>query len=121
MWATDGQRLDDYGVAGQLLHTPGHTPGSLSLLLDSGEALVGDLLMGGFLGGHLLPQRPGFHYFAQELAQGLHSLDQVLAMRPKQLFVGHGGPLEAAQVGQWRTKMAPIHQKKETQWTPSFN
>lgn len=33
----DGQRLDAYGVAGRILHTPGHTPGSISVLLDAGH------------------------------------------------------------------------------------
>ncbi len=31
------------GIAGELLHTPGHSPDSISLLLDSGEAFTGDL------------------------------------------------------------------------------
>jgi hydroxyacylglutathione hydrolase len=46
-------RLDEYGVAGQVIHTPGHTPGAISVLLDSGEACVGDLVMGDLV--HLLP------------------------------------------------------------------
>jgi glyoxylase-like metal-dependent hydrolase (beta-lactamase superfamily II) len=36
--------LTGFGVAGRVLHTPGHTAGSLSLLLDSGDAFVGDLV-----------------------------------------------------------------------------
>ena len=39
----DELSLDAFGVKGRAIHTPGHTPGSLSLLLDSGEAFVGDL------------------------------------------------------------------------------
>jgi glyoxylase-like metal-dependent hydrolase (beta-lactamase superfamily II) len=39
----DELSLADYGVKGRALHTPGHTDGSLSLLLDNGEAFVGDL------------------------------------------------------------------------------
>jgi glyoxylase-like metal-dependent hydrolase (beta-lactamase superfamily II) len=35
--------LAEYGVRGRAIHTPGHTAGSLSLLLDTGEAFVGDL------------------------------------------------------------------------------
>ena len=31
------------GIHGQLVHTPGHSPDSVSLLLDSGEAFTGDL------------------------------------------------------------------------------
>jgi hydroxyacylglutathione hydrolase len=35
--------LLEFGVDGRIVHTPGHTSGSISLLLDSGEAFVGDL------------------------------------------------------------------------------
>jgi glyoxylase-like metal-dependent hydrolase (beta-lactamase superfamily II) len=39
----DEMRLDAFGVKGRAIHTPGHTSGSLTLLLDTGEAFVGDL------------------------------------------------------------------------------
>jgi glyoxylase-like metal-dependent hydrolase (beta-lactamase superfamily II) len=37
--------LSDYGVSGRVFHTPGHTEGSSSVLLESGEVFVGDLAM----------------------------------------------------------------------------
>lgn len=36
-------RLAAIGIAGEILHTPGHSPDSVSLLLDSGEVFTGDL------------------------------------------------------------------------------
>lgn len=39
----DELSLADYGVKGRAIHTPGHTEGSISLLLDTGEAFIGDL------------------------------------------------------------------------------
>ena len=42
-----GLRLDPWGVEGEIIHTPGHSSGSMSLVLNSGEALVGDLAMNG--------------------------------------------------------------------------
>jgi len=44
----DGLSLEEYGIHGRVIPTPGHTWGSVSLLLDSGEAFVGDL--GGMAG-----------------------------------------------------------------------
>lgn len=41
--ATDDS-LRNFGIAATLLHTPGHTRGSLSVLLDDGVAIVGDLV-----------------------------------------------------------------------------
>jgi len=33
------------GLNAKILHTPGHTPGSISIVLDDGRAVIGDLLM----------------------------------------------------------------------------
>lgn len=35
--------LREMGISGEVLSTPGHSPDSVSLLLDSGDALIGDL------------------------------------------------------------------------------
>ncbi|HMQ29241.1 MAG TPA: MBL fold metallo-hydrolase [Chloroflexaceae bacterium] len=96
----EGLDLTAYGVRGRLLHTPGHTPGSVSLLLEGGQALAGDLLMGGHLGGALAGRRPRYHYFAASMEQVRASLGRLLAAGATRLFVGHGGPLEAAEVRQ---------------------
>lgn len=100
--AADGMRLDDFGVAGTVLHTPGHTAGSIALILDSGDAIVGDTLMGGYAGGAVFPARPNYHYFADDLPAAMESLDKVLAATRGTLFVGHGGPLRHEDVARWR-------------------
>ncbi|MFM7206109.1 MAG: MBL fold metallo-hydrolase [Planctomycetaceae bacterium] len=56
--AAEGTRLDACGVAGTVLHTPGHTAGSIALSLDSGDAIAGDTLMGGCAGGPSSPRVP---------------------------------------------------------------
>jgi len=100
--ASEGLRLDAFGVAATILHTPGHTPGSVSVLLDGGDAIVGDMLMGGYAGGTLWPSRPNFHYFADNLSLAMESLDRVLRASCGRLFVGHGGPVAHAAVVRWR-------------------
>ena len=40
--------LESFQINGKILPTPGHTDGSMSLVLDSGEAFVGDTAMSGF-------------------------------------------------------------------------
>jgi glyoxylase-like metal-dependent hydrolase (beta-lactamase superfamily II) len=103
-----GMRLDRFGVAGAVLHTPGHTAGSVSILLDSGEAIVGDLLMGGYLGGTVRARHPMYHYFAEQFELLGPSLAQVLGQHPHTLYVGHGGPLAAYAVrARWR-HLAPV-------------
>jgi hydroxyacylglutathione hydrolase len=87
----DEWRSDEYGVAGQVLHTPGHTPGSVSVLLDSGEAIVGDLVMGQLMG---LIRKPGPPIVAWDLERNRESVRRLAALSPRVVYVGHGGPFE---------------------------
>jgi len=84
-----GLDLSDHGVRGRLLHTPGHTAGSLSVLLEGGDAIVGDLVMG-------FPpfvRRPRAPLVAQDLVTLRSSLRAVLdPPRPRRILAGHGGP-----------------------------
>lgn len=98
--------LSLYGVEGCILHTPGHTAGSISLLFPNGAAIVGDMLMGGYLGGNLLSARPNYHYFADDLSVVRRSLAAILQSGAQKLYVGHGGPLEAGAVRAWMDQQA---------------
>ena len=92
-------RLDEYtstslsagGIAGRVIPTPGHTPGSVSVLLDSGEAIVGDMVIGDFL---RLLRRPGPPLVAWDLERNWESVRQLLAFSPRIVYIGHGGPFK---------------------------
>jgi len=84
-WRLDEAGLRHYRFAGRVLPTPGHTPGSASLLLDSGEAIAGDMVMG-FMG------RPRPPFVAWDLKQNWESLGRLLALSPRLTYLGHGGP-----------------------------
>jgi glyoxylase-like metal-dependent hydrolase (beta-lactamase superfamily II) len=90
--------LAPYGVHGRVVMTPGHTAGSVSVLLAGGEAIVGDVLMGGLMGGTFQSGKPNLHYFAEDPRQVRRSLDFLLAQPAHTLYVGHGGPLPAEAV-----------------------
>lgn len=92
--------LHAYGVDGQIIFTPGHTKGSLSLILGNGEAIVGDVMMGGWFGGTIRPHHPNYHYFVDDWDDVNRSIDRLLAVAPSRWYVGHGGPLAYAQVAQ---------------------
>jgi hydroxyacylglutathione hydrolase len=85
--------LRAYGIRGRILFTPGHTAGSISVLLDDGSAMVGDLMVGGYLGGWLFPGRPGYHWFADDLEALQRSIKVLMRCDVHTLFVAHGGPL----------------------------
>ena len=98
---TDGEvlRLDEHGVAGEIRHTPGHTAGSLSVVLADKRALVGDLVASGVLIGGLFRLgraiRPPFEDDPGAVGRELQSL---LDLGVEKFFMGHGGPLEAREV-----------------------
>ena len=83
------------------IFTPGHTKGSLSLVLGNGEAIVGDVMMGGWMGGALRPQHPNYHYFVDDWDDVHHSIARLLTYAPSRWYVGHGGPLAYARVAHY--------------------
>lgn len=93
-----GFDLRQFGLAATIVPTPGHTAGSISVLFKSGEVIVGDLLMGGFLGGALLPSWPRYPVFADDLEQVRASVEKLLSLGARRFYVGHGGPLDYKQV-----------------------
>jgi glyoxylase-like metal-dependent hydrolase (beta-lactamase superfamily II) len=104
------RRLDDLGIAGRLLHTPGHTPGSVSLLLDGGDAIAGDLLRGGFAGGAFapgVPKQPFFLYNLDDIDQIVANVRRLIDLGARRLLVGHGGPLGRAAVERWAATARP--------------
>ena len=86
--------LHPYGIPGRIVPTPGHTPGSISILLNNREAIVGDLFGGGKLLGLFQPEQPRYHHWYSDFSSAKASISQVLKKSPTRLFVGHGGPLD---------------------------
>lgn len=90
-----------YGVpGGVVLHTPGHTAGSVSALLPNGDVLAGDLVSGGvtFLGGIARLGHARKPPFEDDPVTVRRSLIQLLDRGASRLYVGHGGPLTAVAV-----------------------
>jgi hydroxyacylglutathione hydrolase len=83
-------------------HLPGHTKGSIGFLFQNGKMIVGDTLMGGFLGGALFPSRPQYHYFINEPIRLKDSIKAILKTGAQQILPGHGNVLKAVNVRKLR-------------------
>jgi hydroxyacylglutathione hydrolase len=79
----DEQRLDAYGLDAVVMHTPGHTPGSSSLIVAGELAFVGDLLS---TTGHLHAQ----NLYASDWSQLARSLARLKRQSPSHVYAGHG-------------------------------
>jgi hydroxyacylglutathione hydrolase len=90
--------LESFGCPGTIVHTPGHTIGSASVVLPGGDAIIGDLLMGGFFGGRLWPTRPTHHYFAEVPQRVSRSLALLNRLGVQRLHPGTGEVLEMDDV-----------------------
>lgn len=93
----DSFDLRPYGADAQIISTPGHTPGSISVITAGGEAVVGDLIGGGLLLGLFLPDRPRYHYWIASIDEVHASLKVLFAREIVKIHVGHGGPLNGMQ------------------------
>lgn len=80
--AEDGLPLSPYGIDGKIVALPGHTAGSVGVLLDSGDMLVGDAMFGLF--------RPGPAWCYEDRAQMEGSLQKIKACAPRRIYTGHG-------------------------------
>ncbi len=80
--------LKEYGVNAQVISTPGHTPGSVSVVLEDEAAIIGDLIMGG-----LIRQRvPNYPWFATDMSNVKKSITRILNFHPETVYASHGGP-----------------------------
>ncbi len=83
--------LAEYGIPGRVIHTPGHSMGSVSVLLETGDAFVGDLAMNKF------PLRfsPGLPIFAEDMQKVRESWKLLLDQGAATIYPAHGKPFSA--------------------------
>lgn len=80
--------LSNYGINGRIIHTPGHSNGSISVILGSGNAFIGDLAMNG------LPLRigAGEPIFGENIKEVYQSWIKLVENNANTLYPGHGAP-----------------------------
>jgi len=79
--------LESYGISGMIIPTPGHTKGSVSVALQSGERFTADLIFPKIPSG-----KPGFPFWADEPDIIMDSISRICDENSSVIYPGHGGP-----------------------------
>jgi glyoxylase-like metal-dependent hydrolase (beta-lactamase superfamily II) len=90
----DNELLRSLGVNGKIIHTPGHTSDSISVILDDGIALVGDAAMN-FMKFCLIGHKPIFVQSREQTSQSWIKLKEHGA---KLIYPSHGHPFTAEEL-----------------------
>lgn len=83
--------LAEFGIKGKIVYTPGHTPGSISVLLESGEAFLGCMAHNNFP----FRIRPGLPIFAEDTEQIKKSWQPIFQQGVRMVYPAHGNPFSA--------------------------
>jgi len=75
--------LDEAGFNARIIHTPGHSPGSVSLIIDDEIAVVGDAMFG-------MSARSVFPPYASDVKQMINSWGILLATKCSVFLPAHG-------------------------------
>lgn len=91
--------LSSYGINGKVIHTPGHTPGSLSIVFENGDAIIMDLASSGILlGGIAFNSRMKHPPFHDNLEQVKNSLYNVFSFNTENFYLGHGNSVSKKSI-----------------------
>src|ERR1700760_1805578 len=86
-----GQRIETGALVVEPIHTPGHTAGMLSLLVDGSDVFTGDTLFKGSVGG---VRAPGHTTYADLKTS---TMDRLLKLPPEtRIHPGHTDPTTVA-------------------------
>lgn len=91
------QLLRSLGIPGKILHTPGHSPDSISLLLDDGSCFCGDAAMSSM-------QWLGLRYcctYMADMEESYRSWRKLIDAGADTFYPAHGRPFPPARLEQY--------------------
>ncbi len=86
IWLEDGMSLHEFGIDAQIVHTPGHTAGSVSVAFGDGTLFVGDALLN--------LTHVAFPLWWEDAGAAEESARRIAALRPRRCYSGHGRPFD---------------------------
>lgn len=85
--------LEEYGVRGRVIHTPGHSPGCVSVLLKNGDAITGDLIFPSIPSG-----KPALPFWADDPAEARRSIKKLIDITSGKIYIAHWKPFSSSEV-----------------------
>ncbi len=85
---TDGQRLNDYSFDAKVIHTPGHTKGSIAILTSDGDLFSGDTI------GLTKKGTVELSAFIDDLQEINKSFELIKILKIRRFYPGHGKPFD---------------------------
>jgi len=82
IFLADGEDLSPYGLNARVIHTPGHTIGSISILTAEGDFFCGD-----FLSNNKMPK---VNSLVDDPAEMAASLSKMKSLDIRKIYPGHG-------------------------------
>jgi len=83
--------LNRFGINGYIIHTPGHSPGGATVVIDNAVAIAGDSIIG------TMPGSP-FPPFADDEHQLIASWKKILGTGCHTFLPGHGKPVSRGEL-----------------------
>jgi glyoxylase-like metal-dependent hydrolase (beta-lactamase superfamily II) len=88
----DEYDLGEFGIAGKVIHTPGHSQSSVTIALDNGEVLVGDLIR------EEKPGVVGLGMFYEDRLTALDSAKKIAAINPRVIYLSHSTTIDNSKL-----------------------
>jgi len=86
--------LEEFGIDGKIVFTPGHTSGSVSVLLNNGNAFVGCMAHN----IRMFTLRPNLPIYAEDIDIIKESWKVLINQGAKKIYPGHGKPFSVERI-----------------------
>jgi hydroxyacylglutathione hydrolase len=87
----EGNNLSQFGFSANIIHLPGHTPGSIGILFENGDFIAGDFFAN--------IKKPELAQNANDFNQLRRSVEKIKSFNITSIYPGHGTPFSASKVG----------------------
>ncbi len=90
MYLEDNQDLSEYGLPAIIIHTPGHSKGSTSILTEEGDLFCGDIYDNA--------KKPGKTSLVDDRVAFENSVEKLRRLNPLRIYPGHGSPFDLGEL-----------------------